>query len=83
MIAIPLFVIKEGRFSNLIVFAYIDPGSGSIILQFLIAVDSDHDSIDLLYRYVRKVQANILPLWVDIANSSPALGFRNQERKSI
>jgi len=37
MIIIPLSIIKEVHFSNFIVFAYIDPGSGSIILQFLIA----------------------------------------------
>jgi len=49
----------------------------------VIAVDSDHDSIDLLYKHAKKAQANILPLWVDIANPSPALGFRNQERKSF
>ncbi len=37
MIETPLFIIKEEPFNNFIVFAYIDPGSGSIILQFLIA----------------------------------------------
>ena len=37
MIELPFFVTKECPLSNLIVFAYIDPGSGSIILQFLIA----------------------------------------------
>ncbi len=37
MIELPLFVTKEAPLSNLIVFAYIDPGSGSILLQFLIA----------------------------------------------
>jgi SAM-dependent methyltransferase len=49
----------------------------------VIAVDSDHDSIDLLYKHAKKAQANILPLWLDIANPTPALGFRNQERKSF
>jgi SAM-dependent methyltransferase len=49
----------------------------------VIAVDSDHDSIDLLYKHAKKAQANILPLWVDIANPTPALGFRNRERKSF
>jgi len=37
MIETPLFIITEGPLNNFIVFAYIDPGSGSIILQFLIA----------------------------------------------
>ncbi len=49
----------------------------------VIAVDSDHDSIDLLYKHAKKAQANILPLWIDITNPSPALGFRNKERKSF
>ena len=37
MIELSFFVPKEGPLSSFIVFAYIDPGSGSIILQFLIA----------------------------------------------
>jgi hypothetical protein len=37
MIAILLSITKEVPLSSFIVFAYIDPGSGSIILQFLIA----------------------------------------------
>lgn len=37
MIEIIQSIIKEGLFNNFIVFAYIDPGSGSILLQFLIA----------------------------------------------
>ena len=49
----------------------------------VIAVDSDHDSIDILYKHAKKAQAKILPLWVDIANPSPALGFLNKERKSF
>jgi hypothetical protein len=37
MIEAPLFIFKEELLNNPIVFAYIDPGSGSIILQLLIA----------------------------------------------
>ena len=37
MIELPFFATKEGPLSSFIIFAYIDPGSGSIILQFLIA----------------------------------------------
>jgi len=33
----PLLINKIGSLYSLIVFAYIDPGSGSILLQFLIA----------------------------------------------
>ena len=49
----------------------------------VIAIDSDHDSIDLLYQHARNEQADVLPLWVDIANPTPAAGFRNRERKSF
>lgn len=49
----------------------------------VIAVDSDHDSIDILYQHARNEQAAVLPLWVDIANPTPAVGFRNRERKSF
>ncbi len=47
----------------------------------VVAIDSDHDSVDLLYQHARKEQADVLPLWVDIANPTPAVGFRNLERK--
>ncbi len=49
----------------------------------VIAVDSDHDSIDLLYKHAKDAGVAILPLWVDIANPSPALGFLNTERSSF
>ncbi len=49
----------------------------------VIAIDADHDSIDLLYQHAKREQASILPLWVDITNPTPAMGFRNQERKSF
>jgi SAM-dependent methyltransferase len=49
----------------------------------VIAIDSDHDCVDLLYQQAKKENAKILPLWVDIANPSPALGFCHQERKSF
>ncbi len=47
----------------------------------VVAIDSDYDSIDLLYQHARNEQADVLPLWVDIANPTPAVGFRNLERK--
>jgi hypothetical protein len=37
----------------------------------------------LLYQRASKEKAPILPLCIDIANPSPALGFRHQERKSF
>jgi len=49
----------------------------------VIAVDSDHDCVDLLYQRASKEKAPILPLCIDISNPSPALGFRHRERKSF
>ncbi len=49
----------------------------------VIAIDSDHDSVDLLYQRAKSEKACILPMCIDIANPSPAIGFCNQERKSF
>jgi hypothetical protein len=50
----------------------------------VIAIDSDHQCIDSLYRSVRgNNDMTIIPLCVDIANLSPAIGFRNTERPSF
>ncbi len=49
----------------------------------VLAIDSDHDSIDLLYRQGRQASVGILPLVVDLANPSPAVGYRNHERDAF
>ncbi|HPD30275.1 MAG TPA: class I SAM-dependent methyltransferase [Phycisphaerae bacterium] len=49
----------------------------------VVSIDSDQDCIDLLYRRIRHCGHPILPLCVDIANPSPAIGFRNRERASF
>jgi hypothetical protein len=50
----------------------------------VLAVDSDWQCIDTLYKYARaKGITNILPLCVDISNPTPASGFRNAERSSF
>lgn len=46
----------------------------------VVAVDRDVACVDQLYRRVRGRDMPILPLCVDIANPSPAIGFRNRER---
>lgn len=46
----------------------------------VVAVDSDPCCIDVLYRKVKQRQLSILPLCMDIANPSPAIGFCNRER---
>lgn len=54
MLETPLFINKIGSLYSLIVFAYIDPGSGSILLQFLIAT-----LIGAVF-YFRRLIANII-----------------------
>ena len=49
----------------------------------VVAIDSDHDCVEHLYRLARERGLHILPLVVDIANPTPATGFRNQERPSF
>lgn len=46
----------------------------------VVAIDSDPDCVDSLYARVREQRDAILPLCVNLANPSPAIGFRNQER---
>jgi hypothetical protein len=48
----------------------------------VIAIDADSQCINQLYRQVRKENVpNILPLNIDLANPSPAIGFNNAERE--
>ncbi|MGQ9650543.1 MAG: hypothetical protein ACUVXJ_10570 [Phycisphaerae bacterium] len=49
----------------------------------VVSIDSDQDCIDVLYRRIRHGGHPILPLCVDIANPSPAIGFCNRERASF
>jgi hypothetical protein len=49
--------------------------------QRVVAVDSDHLTVDRLYRSLREVgEARILPLVMDVANPSPGLGWAGRER---
>ncbi len=49
----------------------------------VVAIDSDADCVDRLYGQVRRENRPILPMCVDIANPSPAIGFCNRERASF
>ncbi len=50
----------------------------------VIAIDADHPCVDRLYRSTRGNRDwKILPLCLDVANPSPAIGFRNTERASF
>jgi hypothetical protein len=66
---------NDGHFSRVAV----EAGARSVV-----AVDSDHLVIDRLYRRLRdEDETRILPLVVDLADPSPALGWRGRERPSF
>ena len=64
MIEAPLF-FKEELLNNPIVFAYIDPGSGSVILQFIIAA-----LVGSAF-YLRKFIYNVIRLIRDKLSKKP------------
>jgi len=45
----------------------------------VVAVDGDHDALDLLYRRLRREPAAVSPMVVDVTSPTPGLGFRNAE----
>jgi 2-polyprenyl-3-methyl-5-hydroxy-6-metoxy-1,4-benzoquinol methylase len=49
----------------------------------VIAVDSDHDAIEFLYRQLRNNTNSISPMVVDICSPSPGMGYLNKERMSF
>lgn len=50
----------------------------------VIATDADNRCISKLYQEVKQNKIeNILPLMLDVANPSPAIGFNNQERSAF
>ena len=51
----------------------------------VIAVDSDHEAIELLYRKLRDTDEprNIVPLVMDLANPSPSQGWAGRERSAF
>ena len=66
---------NDGHFSRVA----LDAGAASTI-----AVDSDHLVVDRLYRQLREQgEQRILPLVIDLADPSPAIGWRSGERPSF
>lgn len=51
----------------------------------VVAVDSDHATVDRLYRELcaEPGEGNILPLVIDLADPSPSQGWRTSERRSL
>jgi hypothetical protein len=52
--------------------------------RYTLAVDADQTTVERLYRELRSEgQRSILPLVMDVADPSPALGWQNLERKTL
>jgi SAM-dependent methyltransferase len=49
----------------------------------VLAIDLDLASIDVVYERAREHHARIIPLRIDIAAPSPAIGWKNRERRSF
>jgi SAM-dependent methyltransferase len=63
-------------------------GTFSLLAQdhadYVVALDSDEQTIDLMYRRLRADgNRKILPLVMDLTDPSPAIGWRSQERPSF
>ncbi len=57
-------------------YSYVAAGCGADV----VAVDQSHDTIEVLYRRLRKQPARITPVVVDLRSPSPGIGYRNEER---
>ena len=52
--------------------------------SYVLAVDSDHATVEALYRSLRESgDGRILPMVADLADPSPGLGWRNAERRPL
>ena len=52
--------------------------------DYVVAMDADHVAIDRLYQALKTEGiSNILPLIINVTDPSPALGWRNLERKRL
>ena len=51
---------------------------------FTVSFDNDHTVIEQNYlRMKKQKEKNILPLWVDVVNPTPAIGWENMEREAF
>ena len=49
----------------------------------VVAFDSDHDSIDALYRTAKEKDFKILPIVMNLLDPSPGIGWCNMETRSL
>ncbi len=51
---------------------------------FTLSIDGDHDAVETNYQTAKaNKESRILPLWIDLTNPTPSLGFENRERASF
>jgi len=51
--------------------------------KHVVAMDSDPDAVDVLYRHARDTTANVLPLVMDLLDPSPDRGWAQAERPGL
>lgn len=49
----------------------------------VVAIDSDHDAVELVYGRLRGKPMDVTPLVVDLSNPSPGIGYMNTERSPL
>lgn len=66
--------------ANTGVFSRLASGRG----LYTVAFDNDPAAVEINYREsVKKNETSLLPLWLDITNPSPGIGWNNRERMSL
>jgi SAM-dependent methyltransferase len=84
---IRLALEQEGTSSNMLLDMGCNTGEYSRLAArgglYVVAIDSDIDCIERIYVDARDNQLPILPMCVDLFNPSPALGWKNLERRSL
>lgn len=73
----PPWVLDLG--CNTGVYSRIAAGTGAHV----ISVDSDHDSIERLYRELQQKPADIHPVVANVATPTPGVGFLGEERRPL
>jgi len=54
------------------------------VAETIVAIDGDPAAVEILYRRIkREGESRILPLWIDLTNPSPALGWAHSERRGL
>lgn len=58
--------------------------SAASVARTVVAMDGDPAAVEILYRRLKQQgERRILPLWIDLTNPSPSLGWAHAERDSL